>query len=331
MKVLVTGGAGYIGSLVLEMLLERGHEPVVLETFFWGRIGLERLEGRVAVLEGDCRSSKDVVYALQGVDAVIHLAGIVGEPACKINYLAHHTINVESTRTLVHCCTDPNLDLVKDFIFLSSCSVYGNVKGLYDEVTEDTPPSPLSLYADGKLQSERIIMEQAARVPHFQPTILRLTTVFGWSPRPRLDLVTNLFAYRAWKEGRITIFGDGQQYRSLIHVADVAQAVVDTLDAPAFMRRNRVFHVGEETNNKTVKEIAEIVKDILPKTEIEFKTGQPTDRRDYRINCQRLKNVIGWRARYCVADGIRDMVDKFNTLDLDWSSSQYRNDGFQYE
>ena len=331
MRVLITGGAGYIGNLVARKLVATGHEPVILDTFNWGREALEDISSSAIIIEGDCRSSKNIIYALEGVDAVIHLGGIVGEPACKINYKAHHTINVESTRTLLSCMTNPHLDLIKDFIFLSSCSVYGNVAGLYDEVTEDTPTAPLSYYAEGKLLSEQIIWEYYRKCPHLSPTILRLTTVFGWSPRPRLDLVTNLFVYKALKEGKITIFGDGKQYRSLIHVDDVAEAVMKVFTSPRFMREGRLFHVGEESNNKTVAEIASIVKRVLPDTEIEFKTGQPTDRRDYRINCKRLQNVLGWKAKYSVEDGIVELADKLQNLEWDWESPKYRNNLFDYK
>lgn len=330
MRVLVTGGGGYIGSLVVEELLQRGHRPVVFDLFNWGRSPIEAFGDSIDIFEGDCRSSKDIIYALEDIDAIVHLAGIVGEPACKINPKAHFTINVESTRTLIDCCTDPEAGLVRDFVFASSCSVYGNVKGLFEEVTESTPTAPLSAYAHAKLTSEQIIFEKARQVPHFHPTVLRLTTIFGWAHRPRLDLVTNLFAYNAWKNGKITIFGDGLQYRSLIHVRDVARAMVQVLDAPRFVRDGKIFHVGEEQNNKTVKEIAEIVKTRLPQTEIELNPGEPTDRRDYRINCQKLKNVIGWKARYSVEDGINELVEKFESMDLDWTSWQYRNNNFQY-
>jgi nucleoside-diphosphate-sugar epimerase len=330
MRVLVTGGAGYIGVLTIEALLEKGHKPVVLDLFNWGREAVEPFEDQIDIIEGDCRNSRDIIYALEGVDAIIHLAGIVGEFACRSNQKAHFSINVESTRTLINCCTDPELDLVRDFIFASSCSVYGNVKGLYDEVTEDTPVAPLSAYAHAKLRSEQIILDRAKEISHFHPTILRLTTVFGWSPRPRLDLVTNLFAYNAWKNGKMTVFGDGMQYRSLIHVRDIAQALVQTLDAPRFMRDGKIFHLGEETNNKTVREIAEIVKNRLPDSTIEISDAKPTDRRDYRINCQRLKNTIGWQAQYSVADGINELIEKFETLDLDWDSWKYRNNDYKY-
>lgn len=330
MRVLVTGGAGYIGCLVVEELVKRDHEAVVFDTFYWGKESLEPFLNRIEIIEGDCRNSKDIIYALERVDAVIHLAGIVGEFACKNYHKAHFSINVESTRTLIHCCTDPNLDLVRDLIFASSCSVYGNVQGLYEEVTEETPTAPLSSYAYAKLLSEEIILNRASTLPHFHPTILRLTTVFGWSQRPRLDLVTNLFTYNAWKKGKITIYGDGQQYRSLIHVRDVARSFVDTLEAERFIRSGKIFHVGEMENNKTVTQIAESVRNVLPETKIEYIKDKPTDRRDYRINCQKLKNTVGWNAKYSVNDGIKELIDKFETLDWNWDSDRYRNSSFEY-
>jgi nucleoside-diphosphate-sugar epimerase len=330
MRVLVTGGAGYIGSCVVEELLNRGHAPVVFDTYYWGKESLAPFLDRIAVIEGDCRNSRDVIYALDKIDAIIHLAGVVGAQACIKNPKAHFSINVESTRTLVNCCTDPEMELVRDFIFASSCSVYGNVRGLYQEVSEETPVNPLSAYAHAKLQSEKIILEKGHEIAHFHPAILRLTTVFGWSQRPRLDLVTNLFVYNGWKKGEITIHGDGSQYRSLIHVRDIATAFVNTLEAPRFIRDGRIFHVGEESNNKTVREIADIVQSKLPKTKIKFSEGQASDRRDYRINCQKLKNTIGWNAKYTVDAGVEELIEQFETLGWDWESEKFRNSTYDY-
>lgn len=331
MRVLVTGGAGYIGNVVVEELLKRGHEPVVFDMNSWGMESLDPFKDKIKIIIGDCRNSKDVIYALDGIDSVLHLAGIVGEAACLKNPKAHFSINVESTRTLINCCTDPALELTRDFIFASSCSVYGNVQGIYDEVTEETPTSPLSDYAYAKLRSEKIILDREKEVPYFHPAILRFSTVFGYSRRPRLDLVTNLFAYKAWKEKKLTIFGDGKQYRSLIHVADIARAVVDVLEAPRFMRSGKIFHVGEETNNITVAEIAKLVKEVLPKTDIQFLKEHDTDRRDYSISCKKIKNTIGWKAEWSVKRGIEDLVEKFNTLkNVDWEANHYRNSSFHY-
>lgn len=330
MRVLVTGGAGYIGSCIIEELLNQNYDPVVFDTFYWGRDSLAIYKDQIRFIKGDCRNSRDIIYALEDVDAIIHLAGIVGAFVCASNHKAHFSINVESTRTLINCCTDPELDLVRDFIYASSCSVYGNVQGIHEEVTEETSPAPLSSYAYAKLLSEKIILERAISVPHFHPTILRLTTVFGWSNRPRLDLVTNQFAYKAWKDKIIQIYGDGQQYRSLIHVKDVARAFVDVLNAKRFIRSGQIFHVGEEKNNKTIREVAEIVKSIVPGTNIELLKDKPTDRRDYRINCSKLKNTIGWEAIHSVEDGVKEITEKFKTLDYNWDSEKYKNSSFEY-
>jgi len=330
MNVLVTGGAGYIGGCVAEELLKRGHTPYVLDTLYWGKEALESCMNEVKIIEGDCRSSKDVIYALKGIDAIIHLAGIVGEGACKTNPKAHFSSNIESTRTLINCCTDPEMDLVRDFLFASSCSVYGNVQGMYDQVIETTPTNPLSEYANAKLISERMILEKGRQIAHFHPTILRLTTVFGWAPRPRLDLVTNFFTYKAWQDKKITIHGDGQQYRSLIHVRDIAIAFVDMLETPRFMRDNKIFHIGEEENNKTVSRIAEIVESLVPGTQIEYIKDKPTDRRDYSINCQKIKNTIGWQAKWTVEEGIKDLLEKLESSGKDWQSDNYRNNNYQY-
>ncbi len=330
MRVLVTGGAGYIGSLTVEQLLEAGHDVVVLDNFLFGKQGLDFARGKIELREGDVRNSADVAYALKGCEAVIHLAGIVGDPACRKNHIADYTTNVESTRTVINCMTDPELELVPTFIFASSCSVYGNVKGLFDEVVEGTQTNPLSLYAHGKLRSEEIIAAKAREEPRFSPTILRLTTLFGWSHRPRIDLVTNLFAYKALKEGELTLFGDGSQYRSLVHAHDVASALVAVLDAPHFARDRKTFHCGDERNNKSLKEIAELVKEQLPDTKIIFKEGAETDRRDYKINCNLIRNVLDWERSYSVEDGITDMIENLRKSGLEFDPLVHGNAAYDY-
>jgi nucleoside-diphosphate-sugar epimerase len=330
MKVLVTGGAGYIGTAVVAELLSRDHGVRIVDVLNWGRGPLEDLEGEVEIRRVDIRNSRDVIYALEGIDAVVHLAGIVGEAACNENHKANFSVNIEGTRTLLNCCTDPEVDLVRDFIYISSCSVYGNVHGLFDIVTEDAPLSPLTSYAYGKVRSEEIVLQRAATVPHFHPTVLRLTTLFGWAPRLRLDLVTNLFTYKAWRHGVVTVHGDGCQYRSLIHVRDVAAAIADTLEAPRFMRSGKVFHVGDESNNMTVNEIAARVCRGLPSSKVVREEAISADRRDYRISCQRIVNNIGWRAHWTVDEGIRELMEKFDTQDCDWDDGRFRNSEFKY-
>ena len=329
--ILITGGAGYIGNCLIEELIIKGYKPKIFDIFNWGKDSLKRFGNNIEIIEGDCRNSKHVIYALQGVDKVIHLAGIVGEPACKKNIYAHYSVNVEATRTLVNLCVNEKLGIINDFIFASSCSVYGNVKGIYDEVFEDTPPKPLSLYAEGKLQSEEIIMDAAKTHPDFHPTILRLTTLFGWSPKPRIDLVTNMFTYKGWKDKNLAIYGDGKQYRSLIHVRDVAKAFISVLESDISVRSRKIYHVGEEKNNIMIKDIARKVKQLSEDIIIEVKAGEETDKRDYKINCGKIKNEIGWSAKYTVEEGVKEMYEKYQNESLDWDSGKYRNNTFDYE
>lgn len=331
MKVLITGGAGYIGSLTVEEVLNAGHEVRVLDNFTWGSDALDFCKDKIELIDGDVRNSADVSYALQGCEAVIHMAGIVGDPACRKNHIADYTINLESTRTIVNCMTDPEMELVPNFIFASSCSVYGNVKGLHDQVFEGTPENPLSLYAHGKMLSEKVIWDKAKEEPRFIPTILRLTTLFGWSHRPRVDLVVNNFAYRALKEGKLTLHGDGSQFRSMVHARDVARAIAAILDAPQFKRDRKMFHCGDEKNNKSLKQIAEMVAEQVPGTEIEFLPGQETDRRDYKINCSLIRNVLGWEVEYDVAGGIKDMVENIKKTNLEADPLKHRNDVYDYK
>src|ERR671919_417798 len=330
MRVLVTGGAGYIGSCVVEELLAGGHEVRVLDTFLWGREPLEKVEEKIEIFDSDVRDIRVLCNALQGIEAVIHLAGIVGDAACRKNPIAHYTTNIASVEALVNCMTEPDLSVVRDLIFVSSCSVYGNVAGIHEEVLETTPPAPLSAYADGKTRAENIIREKARQNPLFHPTILRLTTLFGWSPRPRLDLLVNMFCYRAVRGEPILVHGDGAQFRSLVHVRDVAQAIAAALEAPRFIRDRRIFHVGDERNNRTIKQIAETVRQYVPGCEVVMRPGVPADRRDYRINCRMIRNLLDWEARFSVERGIEEMMKIIQRSNIVCKPLRHCNDALLY-
>lgn len=329
-RVLVTGGAGYIGVATVEELLDSNYEVVVLDNFLWGRHFLDHVADRITIIEGDMRNSRDLVHALKDIHTVVHLGGIVGDPACKVNLLAHHTCNVECVSTLVNCMTDPNLHHVPELIFSSSCSVYGNVKGMYDEVTEDTPTNPLSYYADAKLRAEEIINKKAAEVPSFHPTILRLTTLFGWAPRPRIDLVTNMFVYKAIRDGGFSVFGGGHQYRSLVHVRDVARAIVHTMNTPRFIRDRKIFHVGDEGNNMPIKDIAKLIKKQIPDAKIDFPDAGEADRRDYSISCAKIRSVLGFEIKYTVDDGIAHMIKNINKHNFTYDPLIHGNAKYPY-
>ena len=330
MKILVTGGAGYIGSCVVEELLKNKHDVRVLDNFLWGKHSLEHLKKKIEIIYGDLRNLELLSYSLKDIDKVIHLAGIVGDPACKINPVANYTTNIESTKILLNCMMNPYLNEVRDIIFASSCSVYGNVKGIYESVDENSFTGPLSLYAQSKLLAENIIFEKAKIEQRFHPTICRITTLFGWSPRPRFDLVTNLFTLNALHKKDIILNGDGKQFRSLIHVRDVAKALVKLIDAPRYLIDRKIFHIGDERNNMTMLEIAKLVKKILPKTKIVLRKDFPTDNRDYKINCSKIRNVLNWERSYTVEQGIEDIVNNLRSKKLLFDPKIHRNDKFDY-
>ena len=188
----------------------------------------------------------------------------------------------------------------------------------------------MSADADGKIRAENVIREKARQNPMFHPTILRLTTLFGWSPRPRLDLLTNMFCYRAVRGEPLLVDGDGTQFRSLIHVRDVAQAIAAALVAPRFIRDRRILHVGDERNNRTVKQLAETVRRYVPGSEIVVRPEAPADRRDYRVNCQRIRNLLNWKPHISVEMGIEEMIQIIKQNDIVCNPLKHRNDARAY-
>jgi nucleoside-diphosphate-sugar epimerase len=330
MRVLLTGGGGYLGSCVVEQLIARRHEVRVLDNFLWGRESLEKVEEMIEIVDADIRDLRVLCKALHDIDAVVHLAGIVGEVACRDNPIAHYATNIAAVEALVNCMMESELFTVRDLIYISSCSVYGNVAELCEEVHETTPPAPLSSYAYGKLCAENIIRKKARQHPSFHPTILRLTTLFGWSSRPRLDLVTNMFCYQAVRGNSVTVNGGGTQFRSLIHVRDVAQAISVVLEAPRFIRNHRILHVGDERNNRTIKQLAETVMHYVPGSKVVMRPNVATDRRDYRVNCKMMRNLLNWEARFSVEEGIEEMIRIIQQSNIVYDPLKHSNASLVY-
>jgi nucleoside-diphosphate-sugar epimerase len=252
MRVLVTGGAGYIGNYVVEELLENGHDVRVLDNLLFGDSALAPFDDheRLELREGDIRHIEDLSYAMEDRDAVIHLAGIVGDPACGVNEQATQAVNVEATKTLVEVC---KLHDIQRLVFASTCSVYGASELM--ELNEGSYLNPLSLYAESKIDSEEIILHETHDMfsdNDITPTILRLGTIFGWSRRMRFDLVVNLLTAKATLEGDIPVYG-GEQYRPLVHVADAASALVAALEADEETVNHQIFNVGDNELNFKIK------------------------------------------------------------------------------
>src|SRR5580704_10974671 len=241
-QVLVLGGAGYLGSVVVARLLERGFRVRVLDSLLFGEGSLEDVRSYAGceLVRGDVRDIGAVVKAMRGCDAVVHLAAIVGDPACDDNKQLAMEVNRAATRMLADVARGCG---VRRFVFASSCGVYGASELCLDEASL---VNPLSVYAQTKIDSENILL--AATAADFAPTILRLGTLFGLSARMRFDLVVNVFVARAASSGKITVL-NGEQWRPFLHVQDAARAVVACLEAETSAVAGEIFNVGSASLN----------------------------------------------------------------------------------
>jgi nucleoside-diphosphate-sugar epimerase len=316
-RVLIVGGAGYIGSLTVERLLERGYRVRVLDSLLYGDEPLRsaRLHPDFELMIGDCRNIQDVVRAVHGVDSIIHLAAIVGDPACELDHESALETNYAATRMLIEIAKG---DGVSRILFASSCSVYGATDG---EMDENAAVQPISLYGQTKVDSEQALIE--ARSDTFHPTILRYATVFGLGYRPRFDLVVNLLTAKAQQEGVITIY-NGQQWRPFIHVRDLVEATVQVLEAPVRLVSGEVFNVGDTRLNHTLTEVAEVITGVFPDVRVEHVDN--SDRRNYRVNFDKLLKRTGFRARYSLRDGVEEIRNAFDEgLITDYTNLRYHN------
>ncbi len=255
--VLVTGGAGYIGSLLVRRLLARGLRVRVLDALLYGDSALQSVmhHPNLALVRADLRRPDTMTYAFKHADAVIHLGAIVGDPACALDPYFTMEINVDGTRSIAELC---QANGVPRLLFASTCSVYGASDDILDEASA---LNPVSLYAESKIASERLLL--ALRDNTFAPVILRFATAYGHSPRPRFDLVVNLLTAKAVAGDPITIYG-GDQWRPFVHADDIARAMILALDAPLRTVAGQVFNVGSNEQNHQLSEVGTIIKDIIP-------------------------------------------------------------------
>jgi nucleoside-diphosphate-sugar epimerase len=317
--VLVLGGAGYIGSVLVHRLLERGEKVRVLDSLLYGSDPIDDILGHpnLDLIVGDCRNIPDVIAGMRGVDAVIHLAAIVGDPACEVDKQTTLEVNYAATRMLIEVAKGHG---VKRFIFASSCSVYGQADVETDERSE---VNPISHYARTKVDSENALL--AAASESFHPTILRFATVFGLGYRPRFDLVVNLLAAKAYQEGVITIY-NGEQWRPFIHVRDVAEGILTVLDAPPERVRGEIFNVGDSRLNHTLTEVAAKITVALPHTHVEY--AENRDKRNYRVNFAKVR-ALGFKAKYRLEDGIEEMLGGLRERRIaDYTDARYHNERF---
>jgi nucleoside-diphosphate-sugar epimerase len=311
MRVLVTGHHGYIGSVLVPLFRAAGHEVVGLDTFFFEGCDFGAPPSAVATIRRDIR---DVTGAdLDGFDAVVHLAALSNDPLGSLDPALTEDINLNASVGLARSAKEAG---VTRFLFSSSCSLYG-IAG--DElVTERAAFNPVTPYAASKVRAEHELGKLADRC--FSPTYLRNATAYGVSARLRTDVMVNDLVAYAHLTGEVVIKSDGTPWRPLIHVEDVAAAFLAVLQAPRDAVHNEGFNVGTTTENFRVREVAEMVRDVVTGSRVTYAEGGGPDPRCYRVNCDKLRaQVPAYRPRWTVRRGIEELYDAYraNSLTLD--------------
>lgn len=317
--ILVTGGAGYIGSVLCQKLLSCGYHVRILDSLLFGVEPVQPLwfHPNFELVMGDIRHIELLERTVFGVDRIIHLAAIVGDPACAMEPVTAITSNYFGTKALAEIAKSYH---VKQFIFASSCSVYGANGDSF--LSETSPLHPLSLYAETRLQSERDIL--ALRGGGFSPTVLRLATVYGLSPRMRFDLVVNLLTAQAVSRHRIDIHGPNQ-WRPFVHVEDAAEAFVRMIRAPLEQVAGEVFNVGSSEENYTIEKLGQLIRDVVPETDLVIHEGG-ADLRSYRVSCDKIARVRGFRPAHTVPQGVREIKSAMELRRFaDYKDEQYSN------
>jgi len=322
MKILVTGGAGYIGSTLVPILLSSGHQVRVLDNLTHGGKSLLGVwpDLNFDFYEGDVRNEEHVRAALKDIEAVIHLAAIVGDPACARQPELARAINFDASIQLFNLSKESG---VKNFIFASTCSNYGKMKDSNGYVDETSELSPVSLYAETKVAVEKYLLDPA-NSGELIPTVLRFHTAYGVSPRMRFDLTVNEFTMEILTKRKLVIFGE-QFWRPYVHIRDIARAILCILESPAEKVRNEVFNVGSTTQNFQKQQLADMLKSHIPDAVIEY-VRKDEDPRDYRVSFEKIKQNIGFKTEHTVGNGIQEVIRLVESgIIQDFKSPEYRN------
>jgi nucleoside-diphosphate-sugar epimerase len=303
-NVTVTGGAGYIGAGTVEELQDAGHEVRILDVLLHEDQAevAEALQAQGAeLIRGDIRDESVRERALAGADAVVHLAAIVGDPACARDPELSQDVNVEGSRAIV---ADAQAAGVSRFVFASTCSNYGRMADPTVPVTEDGVLAPLSLYAEQKVGIERALLD--GRFGELKPTCLRFATVYGAAPRMRFDLTVNEFTRDLWSERELEVFGE-QFWRPYVHVRDAGRAIRLALEAPVEEVAGDVFNVGHSDENYRKLDLVELITERLGRGDVKFVT-RDEDPRDYKVGFEKIRDRLSFEPEMRVRDGIDEIV-----------------------
>ena len=316
-SVLVTGGAGYVGSVLTKKLVEQNFSVKVIDSLVFGDDGISPLikNKKIEFFNVDIRKTDEISDIINNIDCVIHLAAIVGEPLCKRIPKAAKQINELATKNLVNICKRNN---VKRFIFASTCSNYGSSPQIVDESSN---VNPLSLYSECKINSEKFILDKNDK--NFQTCILRFATAHGLSPRMRFDLLVQEFLRDAYVDKKISIFGQ-DFWRPLIHVDDMADACISILNASQELISGEIFNVGSSTENYTKNQLAQIIQKFILNTKIEI-VDSKTDPRNYRVSFEKIKNTLNFQPKKSVEESVKEILTEIELNNLNPRDSEFSN------
>lgn len=321
MRTLVTGGTGYVGMKVVEELQAAGRDVRVLDVILHGQedLAADQRAAGVDLVVADIRDDDARRAALEGVDEVVHLAAIVGDPACALDPERSQDVNVKATQSLL---ADARAAGVEKLVFASTCSNYGRMDDPNVPITEDGVLAPVSLYAEQKVGMEKAILSD--EYAELQPTCLRFATVYGAAPRMRFDLTVNEFTRDLWADRDLEVFGE-QFWRPYIHVADAGRAVRTVLEAPREQTAGEVFNAGRSGENYTKQMLVEEIQRQVGRGNISY-VKRDEDPRDYKVSFDKVREVLGFETTLTVPDGIGEIAQ---ALDEDrWPEpwgARYRN------
>jgi nucleoside-diphosphate-sugar epimerase len=319
MRILVTGHKGYIGVVLTPMLLDAGHEVVGLDTDLYEQCNFGAPAPEVPELRKDIRDVEPADVA--GFDAVLHLAALSNDPLGDLNPLLTYDINYVASVRLAQLAKDAG---VSRFIFSSSCSTYGAAGD--DLLTEEAAFNPVTPYGHSKVLVEQDVAALANDT--FSPTFLRNATAYGVSSRLRFDLVLNNLVAWAYTTGLVYIKSDGTPWRPIVHIEDIARAFIAVLDAPRELVHNEAFNVGRTDENYRIRELADIVQEVVPGCRIEYAADGGPDKRCYRVSCDKIARVLpDFKPEWTARRGAQELYDTYQRVGLqldDFEGERYK-------
>lgn len=317
-RILVTGGAGYIGSVLISKLLKKGYNICIIDSLYFSDSGIQKFmnQENFQLINGDIRNRELIKKHMDGVDAVIHLAAIANDPSGELIPKLTRSINLDSYYILLDEAKKAG---VKRFINTSSFSVYGIQEG--KNITEDVKPEPLKEYSMCKADSEIIVKDYNSK--DFTTSSMRLATICGWSPRMRFDLIVNDLSYQAIQNKKLNVWG-GEQKRPQIDIQDICDYFVEFLSLPKSLIGGEIFNAGSE--NISIRQIAETINTILfGNLKIEY-TRTRDDERSYHVSSEKISNILGLTPKRTINDSIIDIYSAYKQkLWIDGTDPIYHN------